>query len=98
STPVDLAAGESASPLASYIGRVDTANGIAAREEPSEWMFPNVDLTIHLYRQPQGAWTGLDTTVVFGSSGQGVTSTVLHDVHGPVGVAEQMLVVRSLEA
>lgn len=96
STPLDLVAGVPVSPLASYLALVDTANGIAVRQSPTEWMFPNVDLTIHLHRQPSGAWTGLDTTVTFGPSGQGLTSTVLHDVDGPVGQAQQILTVRPL--
>ncbi|WP_329407831.1 thioesterase family protein [Nocardia vinacea] len=91
---VDLVATEPADALASFIAYVDTANGIAARQEPTKWMFPNLDLTIHLYRQPEGSWTGLDTAVTFGSAGQGLTSTVLHDVRGPVGVAEQILTLR----
>ena len=94
STSLDLVADEPSSPLASYIALVDTANGIAVREAPTAWMFPNVDLTLHLHRQPEGRWTGLDTTVTFGPTGQGVTSTVLHDVNGPVGHAQQMLTVR----
>ncbi|CAM5645040.1 hypothetical protein STENM36S_06164 [Streptomyces tendae] len=85
---------ENASPLASYVALVDTANGIAVRQSPREWMFPNVDLTLHLHRAPRGRWTGLDTTVVFGPTGQGVTSTVLHDLDGPVGHAQQLLTVR----
>ncbi|MER5256015.1 MULTISPECIES: thioesterase family protein [unclassified Streptomyces] len=96
STGLDLVAGQSASPLASYIALVDTANGIAVRQSPTAWMFPNVDLTVHLHRQPEGNWTGLDTTVTFGPTGQGITSTVLHDVTGPVGHAQQILTVRPL--
>ncbi|MGW1681461.1 thioesterase family protein [Saccharopolyspora sp. NPDC002376] len=96
STSYDLVAGEQASPVAAYVALVDTANGIAVRQHPTEWMFPNVDLTIHFHRQPEGDWTGLDTTVVFGDDGRGITSTVLHDTRGPVGRAEQMLTVRSL--
>ncbi|MFJ9584150.1 thioesterase family protein [Streptomyces acidicola] len=96
STPLDLVAGVPASPLASYLALVDTANGIAVRQPPTAWMFPNVDLTVHLHRQPRGTWTGLDTTVTFGPSGQGLTSTVLHDVDGPVGHAQQILTVRPL--
>lgn len=96
STPLDLVAGEPVGPLASYVALVDTANGIAVREQPTAWMFPNVDLTIHLHRGPEGPWTGLDTTVVFGPTGQGITSTVLHDAHGPVGRAEQILTVRPM--
>ncbi|MFJ8200979.1 thioesterase family protein [Streptomyces sp. NPDC096152] len=96
SSLVDLVAGEPSSPLASYIALVDTANGIAVQQDPTEWMFPNLDLTIHLHRQPQGRWTGLETTVTFGPSGQGLTSSVLHDIDGPVGQAEQILTVRRL--
>ncbi|MER5193123.1 thioesterase family protein [Streptomyces sp. NPDC002755] len=94
STPLDLVAGERSSPLASYVALVDTANGIAVRQPPTAWMFPNVDLTLHLHRQPAGRWTGLDTTVTFGPTGQGLTSTVLHDIDGPVGHAQQILTVR----
>ncbi|MEU5593313.1 thioesterase family protein [Streptomyces sp. NPDC020298] len=96
STPLDLVAGVPVSPLASYLALVDTANGIAVRQPPTAWMFPNVDLTVHLHRRPRGPWTGLDTTVTFGPSGQGLTSTVLHDVDGPVGQAQQILTVRPL--
>lgn len=80
--------------------RVSTGldHGIAVRRSPTDWMFPNVDLTIHLHRRPEGRWTGLDTTVAFGPTGQGVTSTVLHDVTGPVGHAQQILTVRPLPA
>ncbi|MET9293337.1 thioesterase family protein [Streptomyces sp. NPDC003077] len=94
STDVALVGGEAASPLASYVTLVDTANGIAIRQPPSRWMFPNVDLTIHLHRQPEGRWAGLDTTVAFGPTGQGITSTVLHDLAGPIGHAQQILTVR----
>jgi hypothetical protein len=90
----ELVAGEQDGSLASYVKLVDTANGIATRERPTEWMYPNVDLTIHLHRQPEGDWVGLDTTVVFGPTGQGITSSVLHDLTGPVGHAQQQLTVR----
>lgn len=96
STPVELVAGEPSGPHASFVMLVDTANGIAVRQDPTEWMFPNTDLTIHFHRRPEGRWTGLDTSVSFGPAGHGVTSTVLHDVHGPVGRAEQILTVRPL--
>ncbi len=82
------------SPLARYITLVDTANGIAVRQQPEQWMFPNVDLTIHLHRQPVPGAVGLDTTVVFGPTGQGLTTTILHDEQGPVGHAAQVLTVR----
>jgi len=96
-TSFELVAGEDASPLARSIGLVDTANGVGVRVPPTEWFYPNVDLTIHLYRQPAGAWVGFDTTVVFGPSGQGVTTSDLFDESGAVGRAEQMLTIRRLD-
>ncbi|MFF2088719.1 thioesterase family protein [Nocardia sp. NPDC058176] len=96
-TPLDLVADEPVDPLAAFIALVDTANGIAVRQEPTKWMFPNVDLTIHLHRTPESPWTGLDTTVTFGHTGHGLTSTVLHDTRGPVGVAQQTLTIRPLD-
>jgi acyl-CoA thioesterase len=95
-TDVHLVADEPVSALARYITLVDTANGIAVRQSPTTWMFPSIDLSIHLYRQPEHDWVGLDTTVVFGPDGQGLTSTELHDLSGPVGRAEQILTVRPL--
>lgn len=89
-----LVDGEHVAPIARWIGLIDGANGVAVREQPSDWIFPNLDLTIHLHRQPEGEWVGFDTTVTFGPSGQGVTSTELHDERGQVGFAAQTLTVR----
>ncbi|UFS60032.1 thioesterase family protein [Subtercola endophyticus] len=96
-TGIHLVEGEEVSPHASFITLVDTANGIAVRERPTEWLYPNLDLTIHLYRQPAGRWVGLDTTVTFGPAGHGLTSSVLHDTTGPVGRAEQILTIRPVQ-
>ena len=59
-------------------------------------MSPDVDLTTHLHQQPAGRWVGLDSTVVFGPDGAGLTTTVLHDLTGPVGRAGRLLTVRPL--
>lgn len=93
---VDLVAGEPVTDLAALIAITDTANGIATREPPTKWMYPNVDLTVHLFRQPTGRWLGLDTAVTFGRTGQGVTRSVLHDQNGAIGAAEQLLTVRAV--
>lgn len=86
------------SDLARLIGITDTSNGIAARVEPGPggYAFPNVDLQIHLYREPRGEWLGLQNSVTFGTDGIGLTSTVLCDLLGPFGRAEQILTLRAL--
>lgn len=93
-TPLPLVVGEDNSDLARFVGLIDVANGISPRKDPTEWMFPNVDICIHFYRQPRGDWTGLEVAVTIGDAGLGVTSSVLHDLHGPVGRVEQLLTVR----
>ncbi|GAB3710653.1 thioesterase family protein [Mariniluteicoccus flavus] len=95
-TDKPLVADAQVSPTAEFCKLIDTANGIATRVHPREWMFPNTDLTIHLFRSPRGPWVGFDTEVTFGPTGVGLTSTTLHDLDGPVGRSEQILTVRPL--
>lgn len=92
-----LVSAESTSRLASSVGLFDIANGMNVREDPRDVTFPNVDLTAHLFRQPTGDWVGFDSTVSFGATGAGVTSSVLHDRRGPVGTLAQVLTVRPTE-
>lgn len=93
---VDLVADRPTSRLAGTFALIDTANGIAVREQPGRVLFPNTDLTVHLFRQPAGEWLGLDVDVAFGADGTGLTATVLHDEEGPFGRAAQTLTVRPL--
>ncbi len=88
--------GTPVSDLARLLGLADCANGISARLDPAPGghMFPNVDLSIHLHRDPVGEWLGVDTRVTVGSDGVGLTSSVLHDSEGPFGRSEQILTVR----
>lgn len=95
-----LVADEAGTDLSSLLGVADTANCIVARAKPGPggYMFPNVDLSIHVYREPVGQWLGLDTQVTFGHDGIGLTSSVLHDVAGPFGRSEQTLTIRPLQS
>ncbi|WP_148612429.1 thioesterase family protein [Nocardioides rubriscoriae] len=85
---------EPVSPTAAAAGLVDIANGMTVRADPAEVVFPNVDLTAHLVRAPQPGWLGFDTTVSFGATGHGLTSSTLHDEDGPIGTLAQVLTVR----
>ena len=95
-TPNVLVEGEEPIGIAQYFTSIDVANGINPQQGPEEWAYPNVDLTVHLFRQPTGPWTGLDTTVTWGPEGIGLTSSVLHDIHGPIGRASLSLTLRML--
>jgi len=93
-TPIPLVDDEKVSGLAAAAGLFDIANGMAARADPTEVAFPNLDLTVHLFTEPRGEWLGFDTSVSFGADGVGLTSTVLHDTSGPIGTMSQILTVR----
>lgn len=85
---------EPVSDLARFAGLLDIANGMTVRAAPDEVAFPNVDLTAHFFDQPRGDWIGFDTSVSFGATGLGLTSSVVHDGDGPVGTLAQALTVR----
>jgi hypothetical protein len=93
-TRVALIDGEATSDLARLTGVLDIANGVTVPVSPHDVAFPNIDLTVHWFREPQGEWVGLDTTVTIGPTGLGLTTSVVHDVAGPVGVCSQCLTVR----
>lgn len=95
-TKTTLLDGEPVSDLARFTGLLDIANGMTVRAAPDEVAFPNLDLTAHFFEEPQGDWVGFDTSVSFGASGLGLTSSTIHDERGPVGSLAQSLTVRPL--
>lgn len=93
-SPLKLLADEPVSNTAQALSVIDVANGVAARVAPEQVAFPNLDLSVHLFRQPAGDWIGLDSTASLGPDGAGLTHSVLHDEHGPLGSLAQVLTVR----
>lgn len=95
---VAMVAGEPTSDFVRLMGLVDCANGIVPSIEQTQitWAFPNLDLQIHLYRQPVGQRLGLETVQQIGEDGIGLTSSILHDEFGAFGRSEQILTVRHL--
>jgi len=89
-----LLPGEPATPLARLVAAADFTNGVSSELPFAEYLFINADLSIHLWRQPQGEWIGLDARTLLPSGGMGVAESVLHDSSGPVGRCFQTLVVQ----
>ncbi|MCW3069199.1 MAG: hypothetical protein JWL67_1824 [Solirubrobacterales bacterium] len=90
-----LLPGEPLTALARLAGTADFGNGVSAVLPFERYVFINADLTIHLQRQPQGEWIGLDARTLLHPGGMGLAEAVLHDVQGPVGRAFQTLVVEA---
>ena len=97
---VEMVANETTCDVVHLLGMVDTANGVVPRMglglDSADWMFPNTDLQIHMHRAPTGRWLGIEAVQQFGADGIGLTSAVLHDVHGPFGRSEQILTIRPM--
>jgi Thioesterase-like superfamily len=89
-----LVPGEPLTPLVRLVGTADFGNGVSASLPFDKYLFINADLTIHLWRPPQGEWIGLDARTLLHGGGTGLAESVIHDEQGPVGRAFQTLVVQ----
>ena len=91
---VPLVEGEAPSGLVRVLVAADSGNGVSSPLDYESYIFVNTDLTVHLYRDPEGEWIGLDARTHVEPTGIGITETVLHDLRGPIGRALQTLFVR----
>ena len=89
----DLLPGEPPSGLARTALAADFANGLSRILPAEDWLFVNTELTMHLYRQPEGEWIGLDARMISAATGIGLSTGALHDLHGPFGICAQSLFV-----
>ena len=88
-----LLAGEPPSALARVAAAADFANGLSWILPWSEWLFVNTELTIHLHREAEGEWIGLDARTSSAGGGYALATATLHDLRGPIGVCAQSLFV-----
>jgi hypothetical protein len=76
---------EGAGSLSSVLGPADWTHGIA-RPFQNVVADPNPNLTVQLFRKPQGAWVGLRAQTRWRpAGGLGTGSGVLFDLHGEIG-------------
>jgi hypothetical protein len=86
-----LVEGEQPSPLQRTLVIADVGNGISAVLDPREYLFINVDLSVHLERMPEGEWICVDAVTRPRSNGIGSAESVLSDGRGRIGRAVQTL-------
>ena len=91
---VALVDGEEPDGLQRLMAVADSGNGLSNWLDIRRWMFINTELSVHLLREPQGEWIGLDAQTAIGPTGLGIAGSVLHDRHGQVGRGAQELLVR----
>ena len=71
----------------------DSASGISAELDWGQWSFANVDLDIHLTREPTGDWLLVDARTRIGHEGSALATSTLSDGDGVIGGGMQTLVV-----
>jgi len=88
-----LVAGEEPTPLQRALIAADIGNGISAVLDYREYLFINVDLSVHLERMPSGEWVCVDAVTLPQPNGIGTCESVLFDERGRIGRAVQTLLV-----
>ncbi len=88
-----LVAGEEPTPLQRALVAADVGNGISAVLDWREYVFINVDLTVHFERMPQGEWVCVDAVTRPQTTGIGTAESVLSDQRGRIGRAAQSLLI-----
>lgn len=89
-----LVLGEQMSSVERLFAIADIANGIGAKLDLDRWTFLNTDLTVHIFRVPEGEWVGISAETSTGPDGFAMSAGVLHDERGPVGRIAQTVLVR----
>ena len=88
-----LVDGEEPTPLQRALVAADVGNGISAVLDWREYVFINVDLTVHFERMPEGEWVCVDAVTRPQASGIGTAESVLSDQRGRIGRAAQSLLI-----
>jgi hypothetical protein len=90
---VRLVDDEEPTPLERVLVAADSGNGVSSTLDWSRFRFINVDLSVHLHRPISGEWVCLDAITIPERSGIGIADTALYDERGPIGRADQTLLV-----
>lgn len=90
---VALVDDETPSPLTRVLVAADSGNGVSQVVPLASHLFINTELSVHLFREPDGDWICLDATTRVGPGSAGLASSVIYDVGGQVGVGNQSLLI-----
>jgi hypothetical protein len=88
-----LVDGEEPTPLQRALVAADVGNGISAVLDWRDYVFINVDLTVHFERMPEGEWVCVDAVTRPQPSGIGTAESALSDQRGRIGRAAQSLLI-----
>ncbi len=91
---VHLVDTDETTPLQRLAMVVDSANGVGAALDMTQFTFMNTDTVVHLHRLPTGADFGLRARASIGPDGIGVTTAEIFDRTGFIGTSAQTLLIQ----
>jgi len=90
---IPLIAGHPLNGLARFAIVADSANGLSAPLNFTDWLFIPPGVTMHIHRYPAGEWVRLTAASDAGRDGIGLTEGTLSDAAGRCGTVTQPLLV-----
>jgi len=93
-----LVDGETPSAFQRICPIADCGNGFSRNEEATSVTFINPDLSINMHREPDSEWVGASFVSRWDRQSIGLSTAVLFDDTGPLGTAQQTLLLRRPEA
>jgi hypothetical protein len=89
-----LVGGQAPTPIERVAVAADSGNGLSAVLNIERYLFLNNDLTINLFRRPEGEWICIDARTMLGSGGSGLAEARIFDAAGLIGRSTQSLLIR----
>lgn len=71
----------------------DSGNGLSAAADPTQLIYVNPELSVHLLRPPEGEWIWMSAETFLDQCGVGLAITTLGDRSGQIGTGNQSLFV-----
>ncbi|WP_454905788.1 thioesterase family protein [Variovorax gossypii] len=91
---VPLVDGIANSPAMRAAAAADFGNGLSWVLPAERFLFTNADMSLNLFRAPEGEWIGLRSATEVHGDGAGLAVSHLYDERGPIGLATQTLMLR----
>ncbi|WP_260582866.1 thioesterase family protein [Sphingopyxis sp. PET50] len=89
----EVVLGVPASPFVKACLFADFGNGVGSATHAHEWSYANLDINIHFFRMPRGAWLLLDSFTEGAGNGHALTQTLFADAEGVYAKGTQTIFV-----
>lgn len=93
-----VVAGRQPSPMQRIAAATDLASGISSELDGDQYSYRNLDLSLHVFRQPETSWICMQAASTLGREGSGLSRATLFDEHGALGQSSQSLFIAAREA